>query len=107
MAILTKHFQVVEPESLQRVHNVPGVTGPVIKKLNTTYATIIQTGYADAGDTTDLMSGKGDPSVLVTVDALLHGEFTKCYKKNVQLDPEMTGDGGLIKYTITWEKIQA
>lgn len=107
MAILTSHFRVQNPESIQRTHNVPGVIGPVIKKLNTTYPIIIQDGYADAGDTTDLMAGKGDPTILSPVDALLHGTFTNCYKKDVQLDPERTGDGGMIKYTITWEKISA
>ena len=107
MAIQTKHFSVTYPKSRLRRYDVPGVSGPILKQLNATLAIITQRGYADPGSETEITENKGNPAVTVAVDALLQGVFTGCYKSDAQVDSEQTGEGGLVQYTIIWEKIIA
>ena len=113
MAILTKHFEVHYPEANIRKIDVPGLTGPVMKKISGNLPSIVQTGWMDndAGTRATLVAGVGDPSTVASVDTLIQGTFTNCMKSQAKTvgvptgyrDP--TNGPGKIRYEILYQQL--
>ena len=111
MPIRTSHFEVLRPEGNVRAITVPGISGKIYKRLSKTLPIIVQTGICDPDATTRaaIELGRGDPTQTQTVDALLHGVFTNCWKQTAKLMPLPTGyndpafGSGKIRYEIRYE----
>jgi hypothetical protein len=105
---ITHHFEVEKPDLRIVEYDVPGFTGPILKKLGLTLKRVFEYGHIDADSQTDLddlFAGEGDPSVLTTVNTLLQGSISNCYKEKVKLVNKQSGTGGIIAYEITWRQI--
>lgn len=107
MAIRTEHYKVEAPESRIEVYEIPGVSSPVLKHLNSRLKRVVQTGYADGDESTanTIYANKGDPSVIVNVDTLLQGTVENCYKFDARITNVPTGKGGIVEYEIIWQQI--
>jgi hypothetical protein len=106
--IKTRHFRVSYPPGNIRNVWLPGF-GLIRKKLSVTLPVIEQWGICTVDQTTrdSVTYGKGDPAVTTTVDTLNGVSFTSCYKADADVEPEMTGDGGVTRYRIRWEQVTA
>lgn len=116
MPIQTRHFRVRRPEARVREYEIAGFTGKITKKLNHRLIVIEQRGWAgwetdDERDATiaELDLGRGDPSVLFSVDTLRQGTYENCWKVSVEHDPvgaKQTPSGLMaIEYRITWQQV--
>lgn len=104
---ITKHFQLVKPEAVQRRVFIPGFGSPVIKRLFNTPLRLVQTGYATSDELAALEADLRDPTVTTTVDALnLGNTYTDMYKADLEATGEMTGgDDRVFNYKLTWEQV--
>ena len=114
MAIRTFHYRVRRPEARVREHEVAGIVGKITKSLNKRYIVIEQHGWAGwLNDTerdstlAELDLGRGDPSMLYTVDTLRQGVYDNCWKVSVDHDPvgakQESGDMS-VEYRIVWQQ---